>query len=105
LGRISQRRTFSDKSSRFLTILDAFLSLNKQHQSSEGKPIIKKQHQQLNLVCYYHTHYTAWTTWVSQHQKGKTNLDLNEERDAGVRGWKWHQLDDMQTICTLAADK
>jgi len=24
------------------------------------------------------------TTWVSQYQKGKTNLDLNEARDDGV---------------------
>jgi len=46
------------------------------------------------------------TTWVSWYQNGKTSLDLNEERDAGVWGWQWHQLDDMQTICTsLQADK
>jgi len=37
------------------------------------------------------------TTWVSWHQKGKTNLDWNEARDGG---WQWHQLDDMQIICT-----
>jgi len=24
------------------------------------------------------------TTWVNQHQKGKTNLDFNEARDDGV---------------------
>ena len=40
------------------------------------------------------------TTWVSQYQKGKTSLDLNETRDGGVLGWQWHQLDHMQTICT-----
>jgi len=40
------------------------------------------------------------TTWVSQYQKGKTRLDLNEARDDGVLGWQWHQLDHMQTICT-----
>jgi len=41
------------------------------------------------------------TTWVSQYQKGKTSLDLNEPRDDGVLGWQWHQLDQdhMQTIC------
>jgi len=33
---------------------------------------------------------------VSQYQKGKTSLDLNEARDDGVLGW----LDHMQTICT-----
>jgi len=26
------------------------------------------------------------TTWVSQYQKGKTSLDLNEARDDGVLG-------------------
>jgi len=40
------------------------------------------------------------TTWVSQYQKGKTSLDLNEARDNGVLGWQWHQLDHMQTIST-----
>jgi len=40
------------------------------------------------------------TTWVSQYQKGKKSLDLNEARDYGVQGWQWHQLDHMQTICT-----
>ena len=41
------------------------------------------------------------TTWVSRYQKGKTSLDLNEARDYGVFGWQWHQLDHMQTTCTL----
>jgi len=36
--------------------------------------------------------------WVSWYQKG---LDLNEVRDDGILGWQWHQLDHMQTICTL----
>ena len=40
------------------------------------------------------------TTWVSQYQKGKTSLDLKEERDGGVLGWQWHRQDHMQTICT-----
>jgi len=40
------------------------------------------------------------TTWVSQYQKGKTNLDLNEARDDGGFGIQWHQLDHMQTICS-----
>jgi len=34
-------------------------------------------------------------------QKGKTSLDINEARDDGVLGMQWHQLDRMQTICTL----
>jgi len=25
-------------------------------------------------------------------------MDLNDGRDGGVLGWKWHQLDHMQTI-------
>jgi len=41
------------------------------------------------------------TTWISQYQKGKTSLDLNEARDDGVLGMQWHQLDHTQTICTL----
>ena len=40
------------------------------------------------------------TTWVSRYQKGKSCLNLNEARDDGVLGWKWHQLDRMQTICS-----
>ena len=39
------------------------------------------------------------TTWVSQHQKGKTSMDFNKARDDGVLGWQWHQLNNMQTIC------
>ena len=41
------------------------------------------------------------TVWVSRYRKGKTSLDLNEARDDGVWRWQWHQLDHMQTICTL----
>jgi len=41
------------------------------------------------------------TTWVSWYQKGKTSLDLNKARDDWVSVWQWHQLDHMQTICTL----
>ena len=40
------------------------------------------------------------TTWISRYQKGKTSPDLNDARDDGVLGWQWHQLDNMQTICT-----
>jgi len=32
--------------------------------------------------------------------KGKASLDLIEARDDGVYGWQWHQLDNMQKICT-----
>ena len=36
------------------------------------------------------------TTWVSQYQKGKTNLAFAEARDSE---WQWHQLGHMQA-CT-----
>jgi len=38
------------------------------------------------------------TTWVSRHQKGKPFWILLEQE---MMGWQWHQLDHMQTICTL----
>jgi len=51
--------------------------------------------------CYYNRFTTLWTlfrtTQVSQYQKGKTNLDVNEARDSDSQ---WHQLGHMQ-ICTL----
>ena len=46
--------------------------------------------------CLLHTAHThpfngpfSGTTWVSQYQKGKTNLDFTEARDSE---WQWHQL-------------
>jgi len=41
------------------------------------------------------------TTTVSQYQKGKTNLDLNEARDSE---WQWHQLGHMQVCTSLQTD-
>ena len=42
------------------------------------------------------------TTWyISRYQKGKTSLDSTEAKDDGVLGRQWHQLDHMQTTCTL----
>jgi len=38
----------------------------------------------------------SWTTQVSRHWKGKTNLDFTEARDSE---WQWHQLGHMQ-VCT-----
>jgi len=43
----------------------------------------------------------SWTTWVSQYQKGKTNLDFTEARDSE---WQWHQLGHMQVCTMLQAD-
>jgi len=57
------------------------------------------------MKSYYYDYYThlmasSRTTWISRYQKGKTSLDLNDARDDGVWGRQWHQLDNMQTICT-----
>jgi len=38
------------------------------------------------------------TTWISQHQKGKSFWILLEQE---MMGWQWHQLDHKQIICTL----
>jgi len=36
------------------------------------------------------------TSWVSQHQKGKSFLILMKQE---TTRWQWHQMDHMQTIC------
>ena len=41
------------------------------------------------------------TTWVSQYQKGNTNLDFTEARDSE---WQWHQLGHMQVCTSLQTD-
>jgi len=41
------------------------------------------------------------TTWVSQYQKGKTNLHFTEARE---REWQWHQLEHMQVCTSLQTD-
>jgi len=41
------------------------------------------------------------TTWVSQYQKGKANLDFTEARDSE---WQWHQLGHMQVCTSLQTD-
>ena len=37
------------------------------------------------------------TTWLSRHRKGKPFWILLEQE---MMGWRWHQLDHMQIICT-----
>ena len=55
-----------------------------------------------DIITHAHTHPfngpLFGTTRVSRYQKGKTNLDFTEARNSE---WQWHQLDHMQTICTL----
>jgi len=41
------------------------------------------------------------TSWVSRYQKGKTNLDFNEERDSE---WQWQWLGHMQVCTSLETD-
>ena len=41
------------------------------------------------------------TTWVSQYQKGITNLDFTEARNSE---WQWHQLGYMQVCTSLQTD-
>ena len=54
-----------------------------------------------------HTHTNLFngplyrTTWVSQYQKGKTNVDFTEARDSE---WQWHQLGHMQVCTSLQTD-
>jgi len=52
-----------------------------------------------------HTHQfngpMSGTTWVSQYQKGKTNLDFTEARDSE---WQWHLLGHMQDSTSLQSE-
>jgi len=43
------------------------------------------------------------TTWVSQYQKGKTSLGLNEARDNGV--WVWDGGSISWTVCKRSASR
>ena len=53
--------------------------------------------------CYdiTHTHPFNGPLSVSQHQKGKDNLDFTEARDPE---WQWHQLGHMQVCTSLHTD-
>ena len=56
---------------------------------------------------YKHTHTHTFngplsrTTWVSQYQKGKTNLDFTEARDSE---WQYNPLGQMQVCTSLQTD-
>ena len=61
-----------------------------------------------NSAAYYtHTHThpfngpLSWTTRVSRHQKGKTNLHFTETRDSE---WQWHPLGHMQVCTSVQTD-
>jgi len=67
-----------------------------------------KQSFRASCTCSWQLGYThpfndplSVTTWVSQYQKGKTNLDFTEARDSE---WQWHQLGHMQVCTPLQTD-
>jgi len=66
-----------------------FLPPNQQRQSTEGI------HTHTRLIAL------SRTTWVSQYQKSKTNLDFTDARDSE---WQWHQLGHMQVCTSLQTD-
>jgi len=60
-----------------------------------GHPyVIEQQQQPFNGLF-------SRTTWVSRHQKGKTNLGFTGARDSE---WQWHQLGHMQVCTSLQTD-
>ena len=103
-----------------------FLLPNQQRQSTEGKWALNKavhnfSRQWASLKSILSTHWAviftfhtlktttlqpfnglfSRTTWVSQYQKGKTNLDFTGARDSE---WQWHQLGHMQVCTSLQTD-
>ena len=72
--------------------------------SADCRPAQPWQHTNNN---HAHTHTPPFngplsgTTWVSWHQKGKTNLDFTEARDSE---WQWHHLGHMQVCTSLQTD-
>jgi len=56
------------------------------------------------VINYYYT-VVYWPLFQDNrgkpYQKGESSLDFNAARDDGILLWQWHQLDHMQTICTL----
>jgi len=74
------------------------------HLRHMNSVIASLQHTTINILLLLLLHLFnglfSRTSWVSQYQKGKTSLDLNEARDDRVLGRQWQQLDHMQTICT-----
>ena len=87
---MTQRIPLPHTVSCFSKIQIGFTFLVLAHQGSPGQRAVKRV-----CVCVFSS-----TTRVSQYQKGKTSLDLNEVRGDGVWGWQWHQLDYMQTTDT-----
>jgi len=68
------------------------------HTTSPTISLSQVSGSQLLLLLHLFNGLFSITTWVSWYQKGETSLDLNDTRDDGVLGWKWHQLNHMQII-------
>ena len=102
------------------TLIKSTAMSHHRYPSTDNELMLYRVLQHANLVQYYEAFVSqgtsfslilllqhsfngllSRTTWVSQYQKCKTSLDLDEARGVGVLGWHWHQLDHMQTICTL----
>ena len=73
------------------------------HSSTASDEPDKVQHCSVSLDTHTHTHTHTFNglfsriIWVSRHQKGKPFWILLKQE---MMGWKWHQLDHMQIICT-----
>ena len=69
------------------------------------EPVGRTLASELTQPSTTHTHQFngpfSGTTQVSQHQKGKTNLDFTEARDSK---WQWHQLGHMQVCISFQTD-
>ena len=61
---------------------------------AKDQPIQQQQQQPFNGLF-------SRTTWVSQYQKGKSNLDFTGARDSESQ---WHQLGHMQVCTSLQTD-
>jgi len=53
------------------------------------------------LLLYYYIYYYIYHIIILYYYYYKTSLDLNKATGDGVLGWQWHQLDHVQTICTV----
>jgi len=70
------------------------------HQTAPDCSRRRRRRRRQRLLLHPFNGLFSRTTWVSQYQKRKTSLDLNEARDGGGFGMQWHQLDHMQANCT-----
>jgi len=111
-GRGLETRTIAQVYWKWYNLTDTSLVKNQQcffvfDAPFKGDPVNRKWSTYLLLLLLLHPLHGLFsrTTRVSQYQKGKTNLDLNEARDGGVLGWQWGQLDHMQTIYSSLRNK